>query len=278
MADDLGLLIERVTRRIQLVSLLLLILGLGLMVASSPVQRTGYLRIATLLEESGAAIFISGILATLWELVGKRAFADEILAKANMSRDLADAGIDVVTSSFQDGHIRWEHLFKNACRLDIFISYGHTWRNTQMERIDKLLSESDAKLRVILPDPDDEQVLKNLSLRFQMEQDEVKAAIEDAKEFFEHRKGKAKGTVEVYFARILPVFSFYRFNNKVVFALYNHRLGRLPVPCFVCDEDGFLFKYFTEEFEGILGDKERTRRIDKQQQAAPAKAGPPSGS
>src|SRR5207248_11164388 len=111
-------------------------------------------------------------------------------------------------------------------------------------------------------------------LRFEMEPDEVKGAIEDAKEFFEHRKKKSKGTVELYFTRILPVFSFYRFNNKVVFALYNHRLGRLPVPSFVCDEEGFLFRYFTDEFEGIRGDEQRTRRIDTQQ-VEPEQTGPP---
>jgi hypothetical protein len=66
-----------------------------------------------------------------------------------------------VADSFQDGSIRWEQLFKNASRLDIFISYGHTWRNTLLERIDKLLANEDARLRVILPDPDDDEVLRN---------------------------------------------------------------------------------------------------------------------
>jgi hypothetical protein len=262
MADDIGILKERVTMRILLVSLMLIVGGLVLLFVSGYVHEAGYLKTATLLEESGAAVFISGVLATLWELAGKRAFSDEILAKANMSRDLADAGIEVVSPSFQDGRIRWDQLFKNSRKLDIFISYGHTWRNTQMERIDKLLSGSSASLRVILPDPEDEQVLENLSVRFSMKREEVKGAIEAAKEFFDHRKKKAKGTVEIHFTRALPVFSFYLFNHKAVFALYNHRLELHPVPSFVCDEDGFLFQFFTEEFEGILGDKGRTRRVD----------------
>src|SRR5438552_5745320 len=121
MANDVvRLLTERVNLRIQLVSLVFVILGLGMMFLSLSVGGAGYHKTATLLEESGVAVFISGVLAVLWELAGKRAFADEVLAKANMSRDLADAGIDIVTSSFQDQHISWEQLFKNACRLDIF--------------------------------------------------------------------------------------------------------------------------------------------------------------
>ena len=220
MLNDLQLLAERVTLRTALLSLLIVILGIVLLAVSTPVQTAGYHKIATLMQESGAALFIAGVLAFMWELALKRTFADEVLAKANMSRDLAEAGINVITDSFQDGSIKWDQLFKNACRLDIFISYGHTWRNSQLERIDKLLSSEDGKLRVILPDPDDGQVVENLSLRFQMGSEVVKREIQDAKEFFEHRKNRAKGTVEIYFTRISPLFSFYRFNNKAVFALY----------------------------------------------------------
>jgi hypothetical protein len=275
MADNLRLLVERVNLRIQLLSLLFVIVGFASMFASPSVEAAGYHKIAALLHEGGAALVISGALAALWELAGKRAFADEVLAKANMSRDLAEAGIDVVTYSFKDDRISWEQLFKNACRLDVFVSYAHTWRNTQVERIDKLLSDNSAVLRVVLPDPDDKGVLTSLADRFEMQPEDVRRSIEEGKGFFEHRKRKAKGTVEIYFSSIVPLFSFYRFNNKAVFALYNHRKGRLPVPSFVCDSDGFLFKYISEELEGILADKQRTRRIDIQEAGPsnPSRAG-----
>jgi hypothetical protein len=141
MVRDLRLLAERVNLRVQLLSLLFAALGITLMLVSPSVGTAGYHKTATLMEESGAALFISGVLAVLWELAGKRAFSDEILAKANMSRDLADAGIEVAVYSFKDERIDWKQLFKSACRLDIFVAYGHTWRNTYSERIDKLLSD-----------------------------------------------------------------------------------------------------------------------------------------
>jgi hypothetical protein len=271
MADDIILLKERVDRRIQLLSILIALLGLLMLYVSTPVHEAGYKRSGTLLEESGAAIFISGVLAVLWEKAGKRAFADEILAKANMSRDLAEAGIDVITHSFKDDRINWDQLFKNACRLDLFVAYGHSWRNTQSERIDRLLSDAAATIRVILPDPEDDEVVKNLSGRFEMKPESVKQEIDETRKFFERRVKKAKGKVELYFTRITPVFSFYRFNNKVVFALYNHRRGQQLVPSFICDKEGFLFQFFSAEFEGICGDT-RTRRVDLQQiEPEPAK-------
>jgi len=96
-----------------------------------------------------------------------------------------------------------------------------------------------------------------------MSNEDMKREIEVARAFFQHQKEKAKGELEIYFSAIVPVFTFYRFNNKAVFALYNHRVGKLPVPTVICDNEGFLFHYITAEFEGILAD-ERTRRVDKQ--------------
>lgn len=263
MPDDVGLLTERVTLRVQLLSIVVALAGLILLYFSTPVDHAGYHKSGALLEETGAALFIAGILAVIWELRGKRAFADEILAKANMARDLAEAGVDSVVANFRDPRVNWINLFKNACRLDIFIAFGTTWRNTQAERIEELLSDKDAKLRIVLPDPDDTHIVDSLATRFRMTKENVKRTIEEARAFFQHRKEKAKGTVEIYFSGIVPVFSFYRFNNKAVFALYNHRVGKEPVPTVICDNEGFLYKYITAEFEGILADG-RTRRVDKQ--------------
>jgi hypothetical protein len=264
MTHDLRLLTERVTLRIGLLSFFVIVIGLIIMWISLPVAHAGYHKTSTLLEESGAALFISGILAVLWELAGKRAFADEILAKANMSRDLAEAGIDIAAYSFKDKRIDWDELFKSTCKLDIFIAYGHTWRNTQSEQINTLLSDADAKLRIILPDSENEELMKSLSRRFEMEPEALKLEIGDAVKFFERRKKKAKGSIEIYLTSVMPLFSFYRFNSKVVFALYNHRAGQHAVPTFICDKDGFLFKFLSDEFEGIIGDP-RTKRLETEQ-------------
>src|SRR5438477_10459442 len=153
MANDVvRLLTERVNLRIQLVSLVFVILGLGMMFLSLSVGGAGYHKTATLLEESGVAVFISGVLAVLWELAGKRAFADEILAKANMSRDLAEAGINVFTGDFRDHRIPWSDLFKCSNKLDIFVSYASTWRNIHLSDIERLLARNDGHMRVILSD------------------------------------------------------------------------------------------------------------------------------
>src|ERR1700688_4697803 len=268
MTDDLALLKERVNLRVGLWSILIALAGLGILLISTPIGKAGYARSGVLLEESGAALFIAGVLAVIWEWGGKRAFADEVLAKANMSRDLAEAGVDTIVMSFKDHRVDWDILFKNACRLDLFVAWGATWRNTQAEQIEKLLSDPDAKLRVVFPDPEVPHIRESLAARFTMDGEAVKRMINEARDFFQHQKEKAsgRGKLEIYFSAVVPVFTFYKFNNKAVLALYNHRIGKTPVPALVCDRDGFLFKFIAAEFEGILADT-RTRRVDEEKAA-----------
>jgi len=276
MTDDLNLLKERVNLRVGLWSVFIALAGLGILSLSTPIGKAGYQKSGTLLEEAGAALFIAGVLAVIWELGGKRAFADEILAKANMARDLAEAGVDTIVESFKDHRIDWEALFKNACRLDLFVAWGATWRNTQAEQIEKLLSDADAKLRIALPDPEVPHIVESLAMRFAMDNEAIKRMIDEARDFFQRQKQKSggKGKVEIYFTSIVPVFTFYRFNNKAVLALYNHGTGKTPVPTIICDRDGFLFRFLTTEFEGILADT-RTRRVDKEEAATePARITP----
>jgi len=272
MADETSLLIERVNLRTVILSFFVTGFGLLFLFVSKPIEESGYHRLGSLSREGGAVLLASVALALLWDLAGKRAFADEILAKANMSRDLAEAGLTVITESFQDDRIAWDELFTNACKLDLFVSYGSTWRNSHLHKIETMLMDKDARVRVVFPDPEDPEVVKALSIRYLKTPEDMQHEIHAARVFFDQRKWTAKGTVETYFTRMLPLCSFYRFNNRVVFALYTHRLGRFGVPTFIAEKEGFLFKYFTMEFESIIGDKERTRRVDRDKPADADKA------
>jgi hypothetical protein len=226
------------------------LMGIGLLFWSKFAEEWHHPIRAAVLGELGALFVVTAVLTFVWDLMGKRAFADEILVKANMSRDLADAGVEIATANFRDSRTPWEQLFKNSTTLDIWVSYASTWRNTHAQAIEKLLSRKNSKLRVVLPDPSNVRILQELADRYEKEPEALKAQIEEAAKAF--LKFRDHGAVEVHFAETLPTFSMYLFNSKAVFAPYNHRKGRIPVPAIVCDEDGFLFRYLAEEFEALI--------------------------
>ncbi len=270
MAENLKLVTERVNLRVVLMLIPVTVLGTGFLFWSRFAEAWQHPIRAVVLREIGVFLFVTAALTLLWDIVGKRAFTDEVLAKANMSLDLADAGIEVFTADFRDHHIPWPELFKCANKLDLFVSYASTWRNNHLSYIERLLSRKDGQIRVILSDPNNDELLGVLAKRFGKEKDFLKKQIEESIKFWQERNKHSKEAenasdkVKIYLTDVTPFFTFYLFNTKAVAAFYNHRQGRIPVPAFVCDEDGYMFRYLTEEFEGILGNAKAAEPVDIQ--------------
>jgi hypothetical protein len=69
----------------------------------------------------GTSLIVAVGLALLWDLVGKRAFAREILETARIAADIEAAGMLGVGTKIYD-NADWEHYFKTLRELDIFFA------------------------------------------------------------------------------------------------------------------------------------------------------------
>ncbi|MGH4011197.1 MAG: hypothetical protein ACRDTH_24070 [Pseudonocardiaceae bacterium] len=137
------------------------------------------LGLQAVLNNLGGAIFVAFALTVLWELFGKRAFAREILESVRLTADVESAGIARVGVDYlQDPE--WEDLFRDTQKLDIFFSYGRTWRNMHRKHLDELAQRPHGRIRVVLPDPNDSETVQNLAQRFGMESAELVANIKEA--------------------------------------------------------------------------------------------------
>ena len=81
------------------------------------------------LGQVGGLLLATGLLAVAWDLFGRRSLANEVLAKAGLSADVVRAGIVRVTDQYL-AEVEWASLFRDVNRLDIFVAYAATWRNT----------------------------------------------------------------------------------------------------------------------------------------------------
>lgn len=197
------------------------------------------------------ALLVATVPVTLfWELWGKRAFLDEILTKARIAKELEDAGMVNAFQSFQMADV-WGHLISSSTEIDIFFVYGHSWRSNNREHLRKFLAGRYARLRVILPDPDDNATVSELARRFSTDDATLRQRILEASADFKSLAPDGR-KVEVYlFSGLAPHFSFYRFGNTSVYAPYNHRADRAPVPTFIVRDGGFMFKFLRDEFSAM---------------------------
>src|SRR5438128_2199800 len=98
---------ERVTLRIIVAALVASFVG-GFLLYLSSIENlwVGYLALQAVIRNIGGFLFATLVLALMWELWGKRAFMDEILATVQLSRDIKSAGIVKFTDNFHEG-IDW---------------------------------------------------------------------------------------------------------------------------------------------------------------------------
>jgi len=120
----LRLLQEIVSLRTVLIVVLFGILGTSLLIfVSAKTEWSEKHQIATiLLTQLGSLLIVTTTITIGWELVGKRAFAEEVLEKANLSRELAEAGITKVFGSFHEREIDWIEFLKLPAKLTCYFS------------------------------------------------------------------------------------------------------------------------------------------------------------
>ncbi|MFG1916773.1 hypothetical protein [Micromonospora sp. NPDC048898] len=205
----------------------------------------------TLMEQLGGLLIVSSLLSTLWELVGKRAFAQEVLEDMRISAEIEASGLKRISTQFFDD-AAWEQCFKGVEKLDIFAAYAQTWRNMNLARLQKVAARSKGRIRIYLADPEDAPTMVTLSNRFGTEPEELRRRIWATKEGFEELRVSGGASVEVFFWPGDRVYTFYRFDNRAIMSMYKHNKGRSPIlPTIMCESGGSLFQFVYDELRAI---------------------------
>jgi hypothetical protein len=255
--DKAALLIERVNLRSLAISLLIVALGFLLIYFSEDGEWwKDHDVFQGTVREVGKLLLATGILATAWDLYGKRAFLDEILAKAQIASEIRNAGIIKITDTFHSD-IDWRTYFRTVRHLDIFLAYGRTWRNTHIQELQGVAARRGSRIRIVLPDPEDQETVAELSRRFNKAPAYIVDAIRETEEFFKdlrrnaYAKDPQAADIEIWLLPAGPQYSSYRFDDLAILALYNHSKGRDPVPTFICARGGTLYDFVRRDFRSM---------------------------
>jgi len=227
-------------------------LGVGLMWLSAVLEEPeGASPLETTIEEVGALLVVSGVITVFWDLRGRRALTDEVLHAANLSSDVTSAGLRRVPTRYLD--VEWDRYLAEAVHVDLFFAYARTWRMTHATALRQLVARSGTRLRVVLPDRSDPQLMALLAAKFGYTAAELRSHIEDAESDFENLRRQASQDcqVEIRAAREFPVFSYYRFDRVCIGVLYAQARGRTEVPTFECEQGGTLYGFFRDQYESL---------------------------
>ena len=213
----------------------------------------------SLIREFGALLIVAILLGGIWELVGKRALAREILETARISVDYETAGLTGVGTNYLEDP-DWEDLFRNVEQLDIFVVSASTWRNAHLSRLATLASRPKGRIRLFLPDPCDDPTISNLAARFGYTEEHLRNRIESARKAFIDMTAPNGAKIEVYYRPGDRLFSFYRFDSIAVITLYNHKGSRGGVPTLAFRRGGSLYTFIEDEIAAIVSQSRPAER------------------
>ena len=238
-------------------AIVLAVVGVLLIVVAARISTPGWLWLSQVLAELGSAVVISGALSALWEWHLKRAFAEEIFEAAGIASQLGQAKMVGVTTDYMHG-VQWAKLLDSAKELDLFVYSGRTWRSSLDQYLLRLASQPKSRINLLLPDPSDATVVGELARRFRTSADEVVAAVNDTRLYFERLVVRAqaakRSNIKIWYVKQAPLFTFYRIDNAYVLTTYRHG-AKGPVPTFVCHKGGAVADFIDEQLLHLLNKK-----------------------
>ncbi|HEX2688431.1 MAG TPA: hypothetical protein VHN14_17495 [Kofleriaceae bacterium] len=201
----------------------------------------------TILNNIAGAILTVAVLSIVWEVRGKRLFADEMLELVGLSYDVDRAGIQSATREFHQ--INWKQLIGNAKEADIFVSFARTWREAQRQELAALAKRADS-IRIALPDPENASVMAELARRFKIDATELRGEIVKAKDAYREILQECR-QLTIYGVPVAPTYTYYRFGDRIIVTFYTHRQEKTTVPTMVFSE-GTFFEFFRDDFNKML--------------------------
>lgn len=187
-------------------------------------------------------------------MAGKRAFLDEVFSAVRISETFRRAGIKETFFNFVTD-IRWNELFAGVNDFEAFISYARTWRNIVRGYLVELANNPKANVRLVLPDPENPTVLAEIARRFNTEPEHLKKLMQDSIADYDAIFSNGRCTSKRVLVPTTPVYTYYRFDTRILVALYRNGDQRGTVPAFLISRGG-LYDFFTNDMNELFGEPE----------------------
>lgn len=166
-----------------------------------------------------------------------------------------ETGLIGLTTDFYRG-VPWSRLLRDAQQIDIFFTYGRSWRHTLTSDFDRLAHRGKYDMRVIMPDTSDptSEGLLETAKRAGQTVAQLTLNIQEAVAFFHDTVG-----ADIWFSQAAHLFASYRFDDTIVVTLYNNQRGQTSgIPTLICHRGGSFFEFFESDFTAMISDPRLT--------------------
>lgn len=191
----------------------------------------------------------------LWEVIAKENFAKTILEQVRISENIARSGIDSVYVDFKE--IDWGKEFRNTKTFTAAFTYAYSWRSNNESYIKKFVAKASRrnKMNIIVPDPENSEIMSDLDRRFNFENGATKKKVEDCIKFFVD----LGATVYLYNGTLQA--SYYKMDKECIMSFFTHTKEKGTVPTLKAAKNGNMYNYISTELDSLINHSSRVISI-----------------
>jgi hypothetical protein len=145
---------------------------------------------------------------------------------------------------------RFEDLIASSTQMVLYFIHSRRWRENHDAAIKAFLSRGDTKLEAFLPDLENHELMFSLERHFE-DGPQIPALVVDAYRYFARLAREFQKPAEVWLFGRYPTFSFYRFDERAVIALYSNSAAKKGAPAFEITTDSFLGNFLAADIEDL---------------------------
>ncbi len=167
-----------------------------------------------------------------------------------MSPDLDSlAGIERV-APFAGFVQRFEDLIAGSSQMVLYFIHSRRWRENHDAAIKAFLGRPESSLEVFLPDLESHELLYSLSRHFE-DGPQIPALVVDGYRYFARLARDFQKPVQFRLFSRYPTYSFYRFDDRAVIALYSNTASKKELPALEITTDSFLGRFLDADIEDL---------------------------
>lgn len=207
-----------------------------------------------ILAPIAGAILTTGLISLGWELTSRRAFADELDRRYNLTQDIKSSGLLSINKDYQS-IIDWDHEIEAASTIEVAIAYSSTWFTSHESAFQRFLSNPKKTLTCFIADRNDSDTIRQMVSRFPSRNEsrivqgssDTESRIREAAE----NAGSAGAKLHIIPYKRPLDFALYRFDEKILVTLYGRgsKLDAFPVMTF--DIQGATGAFFKKELDSL---------------------------
>jgi hypothetical protein len=145
---------------------------------------------------------------------------------------------------------RFDDLIGSSSSMVLYFIHSRRWRENHDAAIKAFLGREDTALEVFLPDLENHELMFSLEKHFD-DGPLIPAMVQDAYRYFARLAREYRKPIRIRLFGRYPTYSFYKFDQRAVMALYSNSVAKKDLPAFEITMDGLLGTFLLADIEDL---------------------------